>query len=113
MTYGDFKDLTRRTTSDKILCDKALNIAEILKYNGYHSWVASMVYKCFDKKSALFADNYASGSGIKNENVSNKELAEKLYKPIIRKFNKREVYSSFIVNTWGCCSCWYAINKQI
>ena len=64
-----------------------------------------MVYKCFDKKFALLADNYASGSGIKNENVSNKKLAEELHKPIIRKFNKREVYSSFIVNTWGCFSC--------
>ena len=28
----------------------------------------------------------ASGSGIKNENMSNKELAEELHKPIIRKF---------------------------
>ena len=58
-----------------------------------------MVYKFFDKKFTLLADNYASGSGVKNENVSNKELAEKLHKPITRKFKKREVYSSFIVNT--------------
>ena len=27
MAYGDFKGLTRRTTSDKILYDKAFNIA--------------------------------------------------------------------------------------
>ena len=113
MTYGDFKDLTRRRAFDKILCDKAFNFAEILKYNGYHRWIASMVYKFFDKKFTLLADNYASGSGIENENVSNKELAEKLHKLITRKFKKREVYSSFVVNTWGWCSCWYAINKQI
>ena len=28
MAYGDFKDLTRRTASDKILCDKAFNVAK-------------------------------------------------------------------------------------
>ena len=36
MTYGDFKDLPRRTASDKVLQDKALNIAENPKYHGYH-----------------------------------------------------------------------------
>ena len=33
--------------------------------------------------------------------MSNKELAEDLHKPIIRKFKKREVHSSFIDNIWG------------
>ena len=42
--------------------------------------LTSMVYKCFDRKT--------SGSGIKNENILNKELAEELHKPTIRKFNK-------------------------
>ena len=28
---------------------------------------------------------------LKNENMSNKELAEELHKPIIRKFKKRKV----------------------
>ena len=32
MTYGDFKDLTRRTASDKILHSKAFNIATNPKY---------------------------------------------------------------------------------
>ena len=32
-----------------------------------------------------------SGGGIKNEYISNKELAEDLHKPIISKFNKRNV----------------------
>ena len=31
MAYGDFKDLTRRTASDKILCGKAFNVAKNLK----------------------------------------------------------------------------------
>ena len=38
------------------------------------------------------------GSGIKN--ISNKELAEELHKPIIRNVNKRKVHSSFIDNIW-------------
>ena len=42
-----------------------------------------------------------SCSGIKNENISNKQLAEELHKPIIRKFNKRKVHSLFIDNIWG------------
>ena len=32
MTYGDFKDLTRRTASDKILHNKAFNIVTNPKY---------------------------------------------------------------------------------
>ena len=49
-----------------------------------------MVYKFFDNKS--------SGSGIVNE--SNYQLANELHKPIIRKFLKRKVYSSFRDNIW-------------
>ena len=43
----------------------------------------------------------SSGRDIKNENVSNKKLAEELHKPITRKFKKRKVHSSFIDNIWG------------
>ena len=78
MAYGDFKDLTRRAASDKLLRNKAFNIAKNPKYDGYERGLVSMVYKFFDKKS--------SGSGIKNENMLDKQLAEELCKPIIRKF---------------------------
>ena len=40
-------------------------------------------------------------SGIKNENISNKELTKELHKPIIITFNKREVHSPFIGDIWG------------
>ena len=43
MTYGDFKDLPRRTASDKALSDKAINIAKMLKYDGYQKGFASTV----------------------------------------------------------------------
>ena len=48
-----------------------------------------------------FSNKETSGSGTKNENISNKELAEELHKPIIRIFNKRKVHSPFIGNIWG------------
>ena len=48
MAYGDFKDLTRRTASDKILRDKAFNIAKNPKYDGYQRGLSSIVYKFFD-----------------------------------------------------------------
>ena len=60
-----------------------------------------MVYKFFDKKSALIEDKSASGSGIKNENISNQELAEELHEPIIKKFKKRKVHSTFVYDVWG------------
>ena len=52
-----------------------------------------MVYKFFDKKN--------SGGAIKNENMSNKELAGELHKPVIKKFKTRKVHLSFIDNIWG------------
>ena len=60
-----------------------------------------MIYKFFDKKSTLLADKSASGGAIKNKNILNKDLAEALHKPIIRKFEKRKVHSTFIDNIWG------------
>ena len=48
MVYGDFKDLTRKTASYKILHNKACNIAKNLKYDGYQKGLASMLYKYLD-----------------------------------------------------------------
>ena len=78
MAFGDFKELNRRTASDKILHDKAFNIAKNPKYDRHKSGLASVVYKFFDNKN--------SRSGIKNENISKKELVEELHKVIVRKF---------------------------
>ena len=85
MAYGKSKDLIKRTQSEKVLRDKAFKIASDPKYDGYQRGLASIVYKFFDKKS--------SGSGIFNK--PNYQLANELHKPIIRKFKKRKVYSSF------------------
>ena len=87
MAYGDSKYLAKITASDKVLRDKAFNIAKSPKYDGYQRGLASMVYKFFDKKSA--------GSGVNthaNKSVQNgQQLPEELHKPIIRKFKKGTV----------------------
>ena len=64
----------------------------MVKYDGYQRGLASMVYKLFDKKS--------SGSCI-TAIEPNYQLANELHKPIIRKFKKRKVYSSFRDSIWG------------
>ena len=79
MAYGDFKDLTRRTVSDKILHDKAFNTAQNLKYNGCQRGLASIIYKFFDKKYLAV---------VLNMEMSDQELGEELRKLIIRKFKK-------------------------
>ena len=53
MAYGDFKDLKRRTASDKILRDKAFNIAKNPKYDGYQRGLVSMVYKFFESRKEV------------------------------------------------------------
>ena len=94
MAYGGFKDLKRRTFSDKVLTYKAFNIAKNPKYDEYQRGLASLVYKVFDKTS--------KGSGVANNDIKqNLQLAEELYKPFIRNFKKRTVYSGFKDNVWG------------
>ena len=59
MSYNKYKDLEKRTQSDKVLKDKAFKIASDPKYDGYQRMLASMVYEFFDKKS--------KGGSVKNE----------------------------------------------
>ena len=47
MADEDFKDLSRRTASDKVFRDKAFNIAKNSKYDGCQKGLASMVYNFF------------------------------------------------------------------
>ena len=49
MTYGDFKDLTRRTASDKMLQHLVLLKIRNMEDINQHG-LASMVYGIFDKK---------------------------------------------------------------
>ena len=110
-TYADHKDLINRTKSDKVLRDKAYNIAINPEYDGYQRSLASMVYKLFDKKSTAEPSSLERmGSGfMKLKNTTNSSslehsssiLADELHKLVIKKFDKRKVYSQFKDNIWG------------
>ena len=99
--YADYKDLLNRTRADKVLRERAYEIASDNKYDGYQRGLASMVYTFFDKKS--------SGSRVRKVNrkktgaisESSVKLADELHKPVIKKFSRRKVYSSFRDNIWG------------
>ena len=83
--------MTKRIQSDEFLRDKVFKIGSDSKYDWYQRGLASTVYKFFDKKS--------TGSGIKS--MSNKKIADELQQPIISKFKRRRVYSSFKDNIWA------------
>ena len=70
------QELAKTAASDKVLRDKAFNIAENPEYDGYQGGLGSMVYKFFDKKS--------KGSGV-NIVKSSEQLAEVLHNPTLRK----------------------------
>ena len=99
--YADNKDLINRTKADKVLSDKSYEIASDNKYDGCQRGLAGMVYKFFYKKTI--------GSGVRKVNrkkvgvisESSARLADELHKPVIKKFNRRKVYSSFKDNIWG------------
>ena len=95
---ADHKDLINRIKSDKVLRDKAYDIASSNpEYDGYQRDLASMVYKFCGKKLTV--------SGFKKLKNTTKPsfsiLADELHKPVSRKFNKRKVYSQFKDNIWG------------
>ena len=94
--YTDNRHLLNRTRADKILRYKAYGIANNSQYVVYQRGLASMVYTFFDTKASS-PDRKTVGSSV-NENI---KLANELHKPIIRKFNKRKVYSSLKDNIWG------------
>ena len=89
--------------SDKVLPDKAFAIAKNPKYDRYQCGLTWMVYKRFDKKSTSSRTNKSAGTSTltrKGINFENQKTAEKLHKPIIRKFKNHKVYSFFKDNIW-------------
>ena len=85
MAFEDFKDLARRTVSDKFSRYKAFNIAKSPKYDRYQRVLASMLYKSFNKKTSV--------GSIKS--MSNQQLANEFHKLIIKKSLKTRFFSSF------------------
>ena len=102
LLYADHKDLINRTEADKVLKNKAYDIASNPEYDGYQRGLVSMLYKFLDEKSM--------GSGVKKLKDTRKPsslersssiLADELHKPVIKKINKRKVYSQIKDNIWG------------
>ena len=85
MAYGNFKDLARRTASDKVFRDKAFNIAKNPKYNEYQIGLASMVYKFFDKKSSGSVVTTLENNG-RPLAWATQQLAEELHTPVMKIF---------------------------
>ena len=85
--YADHKDLINRTRSDKVLRDKAYDIASNPEYDAYQRGLASMVYKFFDKKSTAEPSSLERsslermGSGIASSSI----LADELHEPVVKK----------------------------
>ena len=77
MTYGDFKDLNRIIFANKVLCDKAFNIAKDPKYDGYQCGLASIVYEFFNEKLLVVL----------------KRISRRIAQPIIKNFNKRSTFT--------------------
>ena len=95
--YAKYKDVENRLIADDKLKNSVYDIASNPEYDGYQRGLASMVHKFFNSKVAPH-NKTISGKGTKEVN---KILAEELHKPVIRKFNKRKIYSQFKDNIWG------------
>ena len=93
--YSDSKYLPKRTILDKVPKDRPFQIAWNCNYDGYQRALAIMVYKFFDKKTALgaIATNKAGIS-------VNEQLDKNLHQPVIKKFKRRKVYERFKDNIW-------------
>ena len=52
MTYGGFKDLPRRTATDKVLRNKGFNFAKNPKNDVHQCGLTSLVCKFFSKKTS-------------------------------------------------------------
>ena len=85
--YSDSKDLAKRTVSDKILKDRAYEVAINRKYDGYQKGLATIVYK--------FANEKRGSTAIVNE-----ELLQELHKPASKRINRCRVYARFKDNIW-------------
>ena len=97
-TYSASRPFTKN--KDKVLRDKAFNIAKNPKYDGYQRGLASMVYKFLDKKSKWGGVNNKIKQNQHPLDLATHQLAEELHKPIVRNFKNRTIYFGFKDNIW-------------
>ena len=91
MAHGDFKDLPKRTVSDKVTCDKEYNIAKSPKYDGYQRRVMQWFINVLIKKSSYGAVSRPNKSAFESEIIPNQLLEN----------SKNEKIRIFKYNIWG------------
>ena len=92
MTYGDFEDLNKRTTADKVLRDKAFSIAKNPKHDGCRHGLAFMVYKFFNK--------ITSGGKVKPKIFLIKNELKNYTKQLLKK-SRKEKYNQLLKTMFG------------
>ena len=110
MAYGDLEEqpLIKHYVIMHLILLKIQNMMDINK--DLIHWFINSFYKKTSgantsgiavQSETLATRNKFAVSAVKSEVMSNQELPKELLKPIIKKFEKQKVYSSFIDNIWG------------
>ena len=101
IAYGKYKNLAKRTQSDKVLRDKAFKIASNPKYDAYQRGLASLIYKFFDKKSkGSGVATLANKSAIKS--ISNLQLTKMNFINQLLENLKEEEFIRHLKTIFGC-----------
>ena len=94
MASGDFENLTKRIALIKSCVIKHLILLKVRIMRDINADLLQWPINLLMKKSY--------GSGIKNEKISNQQLAEKLHKPIIKKIEEKKSTLTFHRQYLGC-----------
>ena len=95
MAYGDIIDLP----TVKVLRIKCFVLNPLISLKTYIWWILTWI--CFNVLQHFLLERVLIKTQETGINSENKRLAEELLKPIIKKFEKQKVHSSFIDNIWG------------
>ena len=102
IAYEYYKDLPRRTASDKVLCDKAFKMPKNPRYLVFQRDLPSMVYKFFDKKVKPCQPSILQTQLLQLRSVNVFDNQQNKYtEQVLEKNEKQMVYSSCKRNTWG------------
>ena len=98
--YAKYKDVENRLISDQKLRNSSFDIARNPKYDGYQRGFDSGKGNAKPTAKPMAEPSALARSSLERTG-NNKILAEELHKPVIKKINKRKVYSQFEDNIWG------------